>query len=209
MFSVWKGECYYEKRMLMVIIALALGVSSAPLKHADASWHDGYNWYEDSYWYDNEDDDDWYEDDNDGEWYYANNGWYYGDDDWYDDDDYDDSEDWDDWYDDYYDNDELTVEDLAVSPAKKTIRAENSFYIDVIPSSDSGWEDLEEDDWEELCADNIESIEYRSTKSRVASVNKFTGKVKAKRKGSAVIKTRITLINDESIVLKTKVVVTR
>ena len=39
--------------------------------HCGSHWnYDDYNWYDNSYWYDdNDDDDDWYYDD-DGDWYY-------------------------------------------------------------------------------------------------------------------------------------------
>lgn len=181
-----------KKKIVMAIMVFAMGAVAVPSGTVSA-----HCWCHDHGWYAN--DNDYYDDDDD--WYYANDGWYYGDDDWYDDDDdYDE----DDWYDE-----ELTVYDLFVNPTKKEILAGNTFYIDLIPSDDSGWEELSEEEWEEICEDNIESIEYHSMKSSIASVNKFTGKVKAKKKGSTIIKTRVHLMNDESIIFKTRVVVTR
>lgn len=203
-----RGRCDMKKRIFMVAMALFVSTGSMPLQvgaagvyhHCGSHWnYDDYNWYDNSYWYDdNDDDDDWYYDD-DGDWYYN--------DDTYDDNWYDEDED-DDFYDDWYD-DEMTVDDLAVNPSQKKIRIGENFYINVVPSADSGWEDLSEEEWDEICEENIESIEYHSMRSRVVSVNKFTGKVKAKKKGSAVIKTKITLVNDDSIIFKTKVEVSK
>lgn len=103
----------------------------------------------------------------------------------------------------------FTKFDLAVYPAKKTIRIGQSFTISIVASDESEWADLDDPEWEELCSEGIDSISFRSSKSSVASVNKSTGKVKGKKKGSAVIKTTIDLANGESITLKTKVYVTR
>ena len=140
-----------------------------------------------------------------GVYHHCGSHWNYDDYNWYDNSYwYDDNDDDDDWYDD-----EMTVDDLAVNPSQKKIRIGENFYINVVPSADSGWEDLSEEEWDEICEENIESIEYHSMRSRVVSVNKFTGKVKAKKKGSAVIKTKITLVNDDSIIFKTKVEVSK
>lgn len=104
---------------------------------------------------------------------------------------------------------ELTKYDLSVYPAKKTIRIGETFSIDIVATDESEWADLDDPEWDELCEENIDSISFRSTKSSVASVNKVTGKVKGKKKGSAVIKTTIELADGESITLKTKVYVTK
>jgi len=143
---------------------------------------------------DDADDDDWYDDDDNDDWYDADDN-----DDWYDDDDADDD---DDWYDD-----ELTADDLSVNPTRKKICRKKSFYIKVVPADDSDWEDVSEDEWNEVCEENIESIKYSSTKKKVATVNAFTGKVKAKKKGRAVIKTKVYLDNGESVTFKTVVTV--
>lgn len=104
---------------------------------------------------------------------------------------------------------ELTKYDLAVSPEKKTLKVGKSFTINVLAADDSEWEDYPDEEWEEILAENIDNISFRSTKSSVASVNKVTGKVKAKKKGTAVIKTTIDLANGESVTFKTKVYVTK
>lgn len=102
---------------------------------------------------------------------------------------------------------EFTKYDLMVSPEKKTLKVGKSFTISIMPTDDSEWEDYSDEEWEEIVAENIDNISFRSTKSSVASVNKTTGKVKAKKKGTAVIKTTIDLVNGESVTFKTKVYV--
>lgn len=104
---------------------------------------------------------------------------------------------------------EFTKYDIRATPAKKTIKIGRSFYIDVEPEDDSEWEDLPDEEWEEICDENIDEITFRSTNSSVASVNKKTGRVKAKRKGTAVIKTQINLASGETVTYKTKVYVIR
>lgn len=104
---------------------------------------------------------------------------------------------------------ELTVEDIIVKPAKKTIKVGNSFSIYIAAVLGSDYEDLPDEEWEELIENNVDNITYRSSKSSVASVNKRTGKVKGLKKGSAVIKTTIDLANGQSITFKTKVYVTK
>jgi hypothetical protein len=122
-----------------------------------------------------------------------------------DDDDYwDDDEDEDDWW-----AGELTAGDLRVTPAKKTLQVGKSFTLNIIAASDSEYEDLSDEEWDELCENNIDNISFRSTKSSVAYVNQETGKVKARKKGSCIIKTTIDLANGESVTYKTKVYVTR
>ena len=121
----------------------------------------------------------------------------------------DDSEDWD------YDIDDsiaymLTKGDIVVSPAKKTIKTGKSFNINLNASDDidEEYQDLPDEEWEELFDENTDGVEYRSTKSSVASVNS-KGKVKAKKKGTAIIKTTVTFRDGSEGVYKTKVYVTR
>lgn len=104
---------------------------------------------------------------------------------------------------------ELTKYDLSVYPAKKTIRIGQSFNIDIVATDESEFADLDDPEWEELCSENIDSISFRSSKTSVASVNKVTGKVKGRKKGTAIIKTTIDLANGESITLKSKIYVVR
>lgn len=104
---------------------------------------------------------------------------------------------------------ELTKSDLKVSPAKKTIKIGDSFSIRIMAVDESEWIDLSAEEWEEICEENIDNISFRSTKSSVASVGKTTGKIKGKKKGSAIIKTTIDFANGESATYKTKVYVKR
>jgi len=80
--------------------------------------------------------------------------------------------------------------------------------INVVAQADSQFEDMPDEEWDELCEENIDSITYRSSKSSVASVSS-SWKVTGRRKGTALIKTEINLVNGESVVYKTKVYVTR
>ena len=150
---------------------------------------------EDDYWYDVGEWEDGY-DDEDSYWYDAGVG-----------DDYIDDEDgyWDD-DEDYYE-DELPASGLAVNPENKEIKKGKSFYISLVPADKSDWEGLSEEEWDEICEENIDSIEYSSTKKTVAYVNSFNGKVKARKKGSAVIKTTVSMANGETVTFKTKVTV--
>ncbi len=103
---------------------------------------------------------------------------------------------------------QFTKEDLAVFPAKKTIQIGETFYINII-NVDSEFDDYPDEEWDEICLENIDSIAFRSTKSSVASVNKSTGKVKGKEKGVAIIRTTINFANGESVTYKTKIYVTK
>ena len=105
---------------------------------------------------------------------------------------------------------ELTKDDFIVKPAKKTIKVKKSFTISICPSDEIADEyaGLPEEEWEELLDGNIDSITYRSSKSSVTSVSK-KGKVKGKKKGSAIIKTTITFRDGSEGNYKTKVYVTR
>lgn len=116
-----------------------------------------------------------------------------------------------DWYDDEPDDScELTKGDIVASPAKKTIKIGKSFSIDLYPSDeiDEQYEDLPDEEWDELLEENIDGITFRSSKSSVASVTR-SGKVKGKKKGSAVIKTTVTFRDGSEGTYKTKVYVTR
>ena len=50
---------------------------------------------------------------------------------------------------------------------------------------------MPDEEWEEILDNNIDNITFKSTKSSVAYVS-TKGKVKGKKKGSAIIKTTIT-----------------
>lgn len=100
----------------------------------------------------------------------------------------------------------LLIEDIKVYPAKKTIRIGQSFYINIVAADETKWNSYDEE-WDELCENSIGSINYRSTKTSVVSVNKTTGKVVGKKKGHAVIKTTISLNNGQIKTFKTKVYV--
>lgn len=105
---------------------------------------------------------------------------------------------------------ELTKGDIVVTPAKKTIKVGSSFVLDLYPSDeiDEEYADLPDEEWEELLDENIDGITYRSTRSSVAYVSR-SGKVKGKKKGSAVIKTTVTFRDGSEGTYKTKVYVTR
>ena len=118
-----------------------------------------------------------------------------------------DDDDWDDDMDEMFSG-ELTKYDVRTSPSKKTIRIGKSFYINVVAQADSQFEDMPDEEWDELIEENIDSITFRSTKSSVASVNS-KGKVKGKKKGSATIKTTVTFRDGSEGIYKTKVYVTR
>ena len=100
----------------------------------------------------------------------------------------------------------LIPEDLRVSPAKKTIQKGRSFTIQIVAAGGSEFDDLSEEEWYDIYERSVDSIVFRSTKSNVASVSR-TGKVRARRRGSAVIKTTINLSNGDSVTFKTKVYV--
>ncbi len=104
----------------------------------------------------------------------------------------------------------VTRGDIMVSPAKKTIKIGKSFYIDLYPSDKFAEEneDLPDEEWEELINEGIDDITFRSTKSSVAYVNS-KGKVKGKKKGSAIIKTTVSFSDGSEGTYKTKVYVTR
>lgn len=99
---------------------------------------------------------------------------------------------------------ELSVNDMRVRPARKTIAKGKSFRIEVTADTD---EELEPEELEEMLDNSIDSISYRSTKSSVASVNKSSGVVTARKKGTAIIKTSVDMADGSSKVFKTVVYV--
>lgn len=105
---------------------------------------------------------------------------------------------------------ELTKGYVKVSPAKKTIKVGKSFMLDFYPSKDFEKEygDLPDEEWDELIEENIDDITFRSSKSSVAYVDS-NGKVKGKKKGSAIIKTTVTFADGSEGIYKTKVYVTK
>ena len=100
---------------------------------------------------------------------------------------------------------EISQKDIKVTPAKKTIDKKKSFNIKV-ELRKSVTEGMEQEEIDEMWADSIDDITYRSTKSSIASVNQ-DGKVKAKKKGKAVIKTTLTLSDGKEYIYKTTVYV--
>lgn len=100
---------------------------------------------------------------------------------------------------------EISQKDIKVTPAKKTIDKKKSFNIKV-ELRKSFTEGMEQEEIDEMWADSIDDITYRSTKSSIASVNQ-DGKVKAKKKGKAVIKTTLTLADGKEYIYKTTVYV--
>ncbi len=66
--------------------------------------------------------------------------------------------------------------------------------------------DKETEEINDIWENNIDSITYRSTKSNIASVNK-NGKVTAKKKGKAIIKTNVVLADGTDFTYKTIVYV--
>lgn len=98
---------------------------------------------------------------------------------------------------------EFTKYDILISPGKKTIKTNTSFKIRIIPNDT---DDFSDEEWKEICSKQIDLVTYRSTKPRIASVNK-NGKVTGRKKGTAAIKTSIYLSNGEMAAFKTKVIV--
>ena len=100
----------------------------------------------------------------------------------------------------------LIPEDIRVSPAKKTLWKGGTFTVKIVAAGGSEFDDLSEEEWYDIYERSVEGVVFRSTKSNVASVSR-TGRVKARKRGSAVIKTTINLTNGDSITFKTKVYV--
>ncbi len=100
----------------------------------------------------------------------------------------------------------LIPEDLRVTPAKKTVFKGQKFDIRVVAAGGSEFDDLTEEEWYDIYERSVESVVFRSTKSNVAYVNR-NGRVTARKRGSAVIKTTINLSSGDSVTFKTKVYV--
>ena len=100
----------------------------------------------------------------------------------------------------------LIPEDLRVSPAKKTMKKGRTFQIQVIAAGGSEFDDLTEEEWYDIYERSVDSVVFRSTKSNAAYVSR-SGRVTARRQGSAVIKTTINLSSGDSVRFKTKVYV--
>lgn len=99
----------------------------------------------------------------------------------------------------------INVDEICITPAKKTISKGNKFNIkpSIVKDAQNG---LSKEEMSELLDESIDSIVYRSTKSSVAGVTK-KGKVVGIKKGSAIIKTTITLADGSERTYKTKVYV--
>lgn len=105
---------------------------------------------------------------------------------------------------------ELTAGDIQVSPAKKTIAKGQSFSIQTKVQEDAvsgGVSSLSKEELREILDESIDSISYRSSNSAVASVYAKTGKVTAKRSGTAIIKTKVVMADGSSKTFKTVVYV--
>ncbi len=100
----------------------------------------------------------------------------------------------------------LIPEDIRVTPAKKTVLKGQKFDIRVVAAGGSEFDDLTEEEWYDIYERSVESVVFRSTKSNVAYVNR-NGRVTARKRGSAVIKTTINLSSGDSVTFKTKVYV--
>ena len=158
-------------------MAVVLCGTSANLTHAgarnDVQLHtesripdDG--WYDVGDWDDNgsTDNDGWdmdndSQDDNTDGWdddYWDDDGW--DDDSW--DDDNDNIDDWD-TDDDWEEDVTLALTDISVNPKSKIIKKGKVFYIEIVPANKNDW--VSSDEWEEVCGDNIASVEFTSTKS--------------------------------------------
>lgn len=187
-----------RKRILIAVMAVMLCVTSVQWTHAgarnkvplrmEASLSDD-GWYDVGNWDDNDstdnggwDTDNDTQDDNMDAWdddywddgYWDDNGWDSDDNGWDSDDD-----DWD--TDDNWDEDvTLALTDIAVNPKSKIIKKGKSFYIEIVPVNKNDW--VSSDEWEEVCGDNIASVEFTSTKSSIVSASKFNGKIKKERK---------------------------
>ncbi|RKI41794.1 hypothetical protein D7V86_08830 [bacterium D16-51] len=122
----------------------------------------------------------------------------------------DDTDAWDDDDAEEADSIELTKGYVVVNPAKKTIKVGKSFTVNLYQSSacEKEYGEIPDEEWDELVDECIDDITFRSTKSSVASVNS-NGKVKGKKKGSAIIKTTVTFRDGSEGIYKTKVYVTK
>lgn len=99
----------------------------------------------------------------------------------------------------------LSVNDMKVSPAKKTIDKNKSFTINVVANSKE-FKELPEEEFDEILEDSLEAITYKSSKSSIVRVDK-DGKVTGLKKGNAVISTKVALTDGSTKTFKTKVYV--
>ena len=100
---------------------------------------------------------------------------------------------------------EVTADDILVSPAKKTIKKGNKFKIKLTVRTED--DSISQEELEEMLKESVDTISYRSANSSIASVNKKTGTVTGKRKGSTTIKTTVVTADGRSKTLKTVVYV--
>ncbi len=100
---------------------------------------------------------------------------------------------------------QISKQDIKVTPSKKTINKKKSFSIKVGLTKEFT-EDKEQEEIDDIWESDVDSVEYRSSKSSVASVDE-NGKVKAKKKGKAIIKTIINLADSSEFIYKTTVYV--
>ena len=100
---------------------------------------------------------------------------------------------------------EITADDILVSPAKKTIKKGSQFKIKLTVRTDD--EGRSQEELEEMLNESVDTISYRSANSSIASVNRKTGTVTGKRKGSTIIKTTVVTADGRSKTLKTVVYV--
>lgn len=99
----------------------------------------------------------------------------------------------------------LTKYDITIRPAKKNIKIGKSFTINIIPKPGSIWEELTKKEWKEFCEDEFDFIIFQSLNSKVATVNRLTGKVTGRKKGSTSIKTIAHMSNGETVSFRTKI----
>lgn len=101
----------------------------------------------------------------------------------------------------------ISQNDIKVTPAKKTINTKKSFNIKAV-FKEEFIEDMEDEEIDNIWESNIAGITYSSSNKSIASVSK-EGKVTAKKKGNAVIKTTIKMVNGKEYIYKTSVNVKR
>lgn len=99
---------------------------------------------------------------------------------------------------------EVTADDIFVSPAKKTMKKGGKFQIKLTVRTDG---DVTQEEIEEMLEESVDTVSYRSSDSSIASVNKTTGIVTGKKKGTATIKTKVVTADSKSKTRKTVVYV--
>lgn len=101
----------------------------------------------------------------------------------------------------------ISKSDIKVTPSKKTINTKKSFNIKAV-FKEEFIEDMEDEEIDNIWESNIAGITYSSSNKSIASVSK-EGKVTAKKKGNAIIKTTIKMVNGKEYIYKTSVNVKR